>query len=102
MIQYATVIFIQGSDDYAEFEKVAYPEREGISLGFPDTEAAHAYLMQWENGEATQDEVFNECRTEYPFCSRGDYEETVETETHVSVWNAKRGNAGLWRKIITG
>lgn len=91
-MHYQSIITLQ-SDDYAELEKVLYPDSDGVSLGWSDEKAGMAYLRQWDAGEATE-----RCQTEYPFCAAGN-DWHYETRYYVMCWSASYGVAGLWRKV---
>lgn len=85
---YETVIFLQG-DDYDAWEAIAYPEREGVSLGWPNEQAGLDYLMQWEYGEPTGDEY-----TEPPW---GGGDQTHEIDGYVMSWHTGLSYASLTR-----
>lgn len=99
---YIPVVFIQGSDEWDAFEAVAYPEREGMSLGFPAPEAATAYLaerMPDEMPDMSDAELLS--LAEYPSLHIGGSQTWHETEQHVAVWDTGYCLAGLWLKEQT-
>ncbi|MFC6022981.1 hypothetical protein ACFP2T_43380 [Plantactinospora solaniradicis] len=98
-MRYAEVTTHQDSESWRAFEAVAYPKREGLSLGWPDKDAALEHMMQWECGEACSSEVFHDYQTEHPGNRESDY---VETETHVVTWHTGLCHVALYRKVPTG
>lgn len=88
---YESVVLLQSTDDYDEFEAVAYPQREGASVGWSDDEAAFAYLMQWEYGEPTGEEPTDDCDLIWGYVNE------YRTDTHVAKWSVGYSMAALWR-----
>lgn len=98
---YYPVVFIQGSDEWDDFEQAAYPEREGNSLGFPAEAAATAWLaerMPDETPELDDDALLS--LAEYPSLHIGGQQHWHETEQYVAVWDTGYCIAGLWLKEI--
>lgn len=99
---YVPVVSLQGSDEWNDFERAAYPEREGSSLGFCAKEAATAYLaerMPDEMPDLRDGEILS--LGEYPSLHEGGCQTWHETEQYVAVWDAGYCLAGLWLKQET-
>jgi hypothetical protein len=85
---YETVVFLDG-DDYDEWEALMYPDRDGVSLGWPDgKEAAMEHLKQWEYGEPTEP---------YGAPPWGSSDYTYEAPGYVMSWNVGLSYASLTR-----
>lgn len=99
---YIPVVFIQGADEWDDFEQNAYPEREGVSLGFSDKEAAGNWLaarMPDEMPDLSDDQLL--ALGTYPSLHDGGCQNWYETDSYVAVWDAGYCIAGLWLKEKT-
>lgn len=99
---YFSAVFLQGSDEWDAFERHAYPEREGSSLGFPDKSAALDYLISLvpdDMPEPDDSEIMH--AAEYPRVHDGGFQNWAENDEWVACWDASYGIAGLWRKEET-
>lgn len=98
---YFSAVFIQDSD-FGDFERHAYPEREGNSLGFPDKDAALAYLIDRAPDDMpTPDDSEIMHAAEYPRVHDGGFQNWAENDEWVACWDAGYSVAGLWQKVQT-
>lgn len=95
---YELVIFLgNNGDDYDEWEKITYPDSDGVSTGWTTPEslaAGMAHLMQWENGEATGNDP------EADPVGPNEYLGEGEHAGYLMVWDHAYSHASLYR-ILT-